>query len=157
MPPVKQTYQKPKAPLKALGRVAGYLLRRKGLFAIVVVCVLVSALASVAGTYLLKPLLNNYIVPLVGQGVDGINWAPFGRMLLAMAGIYLAGVLATFGYSRLMIVIANGTLNAIRRDLFNRLEDLPIPFFDTHTHGEIMSRFTSDVDTLRDAISNGVT
>ena len=157
MPPVKQTYQKPKAPLQTLGRVAGYFLRRKGLFAIVVACVLISALASVAGTYLLKPLINNYIVPLVGQGLDGINWAPFGRMLLAMAGIYLAGALATYGYSRLMIVIANGTLNAIRHDLFNRLEDLPIPFFDTHTHGEIMSRFTSDVDTLRDAISNGVT
>ncbi len=148
---------KPKSASKTFLRIIGYMFRQKWLLAVVLILVLVNAGAGVAGTYFLKPILNNYIVPFIGKKTSIADLFPFIRMLAVMGGIYLLGALSGYACNRLMIQISNQTLNSVRRDLFNSLQDLPISFFDTHTHGELMSRFTNDVDTLREALSMGAT
>lgn len=155
--PAKQNFQKPKSAGKTLGRVFGYMLYKKWLLIIVAVFVIISSGAGVAGTYFLKPIINNYIIPLIGKNSQEIDLGPFIRIIMVLSSIYLIGALATYVYSRTMVKISNGALNSIRNDLFNSMQDLPIKYFDTHTHGELMSRYTSDVDTLREAISNGFT
>jgi len=153
----KQNFQKPKSAGKTLARIFGYMLHRKWLLILVALFVIISSGAGVVGTYFLKPLINQCIIPLIGKHPQGADFRPFVQMIGMMSGIYLLGALSSYVYSRLMTQISNGTLNAIRKDLFNSMQDLPIKYFDTHTHGELMSRYTSDVDTLREAISNGVT
>lgn len=152
-----RTGAKPKSIRKTLSRIMGYIFRQKTRFILIILFVFIGSCANVAGTYFIKPLINDCIVPLIGKPVTAQALLPFLKMISLMGGIYLIGVLATFLYTQLMVKVANGTLNAVRTDLFNRLQDLPISYFDTHTHGELMSRFTSDVDTLREAISMGVT
>ncbi len=148
---------KPKSIGKTFSRVAGYVLQQKLRFFAVLLFIIVSSAANVAGTYFIKPLLNDCIVPMIGKPVTAVDFIPFARMIGIMGAIYLVGVISTLIYTQLMVKISNGTLNAVRRDLFNRMQDLPIRYFDTHTHGELMSRFTSDVDTLREAITMGIT
>ncbi len=148
---------KPKSASKTFFRVLGYMFRQKWVLAIVLLLVLLNAGAGVAGTYFLKPILNDYIVPFIGKETTAADLWPFIRMLMVMAGIYLIGTLSGYICNRLMIRVSNQTLNSVRGDLFNSLQDLPISFFDAHTHGELMSRFTNDVDTLREAISQGAT
>lgn len=155
--PRKQlTYQKPKSAGKTLSRIFGYMLRKKWYLILVALFVFISAGAGVTGNYFIKPLIN-CIVPLIGKHPQSADFVPFIRMILIVSVIYLFGALASYVYSRLMVQISNNTLNAIRKDLFNSMQDLPIKYFDTHTHGELMSRYTSDADTLREAMSNGVT
>ena len=146
---------KPKSASKTFSRVLGYMFRQKWLLCVVLLLVLLSAGAGVAGTYFLKPILNDYIVPFIGKETTLADLWPFIRMLMVMAGIYLIGTFSGYFCNRIMIRISNQTLNSVRGDLFNSLQDLPISFFDAHTHGELMSRFTNDVDTLREAISQG--
>ena len=148
---------KPKSASKTFFRVLGYMFRQKWVLAIVLLLVLLNAGAGVAGTYFLKPILNDYIVPFIGKETTAADLWPFIRMLMVMAGIYLIGTLSGYICNRLMIRVSNQTLNSVRGDLFNSLQGLPISFFDAHTHGELMSRFTNDVDTLREAISQGAT
>lgn len=151
-------YQKPQNIKYALKRIFGYLMQSKILLFFVFILVILSASASVAGTYFLKPLINDYIFPLVGKGsVSAVEIQPFIRTLVLMGSIYVVGAAATYGYNRIMVQISNNTLASLRTDLFNHMQDLPIKYFDTHTHGELMSRYTSDVDTVREAISQGVT
>ena len=146
---------KPKSASKTFSRVLGYMFRQKWLLCVVLLLVLLSAGAGVAGTYFLKPILNDYIVPFIGKETTPADLWPFIRMLMVMAGIYLIGTFSGYFCNRIMIRISNQTLNSVRGDLFNSLQDLPISFFDARTHGELMSRFTNDVDTLREAISQG--
>ena len=146
---------KPKSASKTFSRVLDYMFRQKWLLCVVLLLVLLSAGAGVAGTYFLKPILNDYIVPFIGKETTAADLWPFVRMLMVMAGIYLIGAFSGYFCNRIMIRISNQTLNSVRGDLFNSLQDLPISFFDARTHGELMSRFTNDVDTLREAISQG--
>ena len=157
MPPRPITGAKPKSVRKTLLRLARYITAQKVRLALVFLFVLISSGAGVAGTYFIKPLINNCIIPLIGKKPVAANLAPFIGTVALMAGIYGIGVIASLIYSQLMVKISNGTLNTIRRDLFNAMQDLPLSYFDGHTHGELMSRYTSDVDTLREAISMGVT
>lgn len=150
-------YQKPKNAFKTLARIFGYMLRKKWLLIIIAFFVFLSAGAGIAGTYFLKPLINDYILPLVGKSPQFSDFIPFIEMIAVMGSIYLLGALSSYIYSRLMLQISNGSLNAIRKDLFNSMQDLPVKYFDTHTHGELMSRYTNDVDTLREAVTNGFT
>ncbi|WP_294730030.1 ABC transporter ATP-binding protein [uncultured Faecalibaculum sp.] len=119
---------------------------------VAVVClILFSALANVLGSTFLQTLIDQYITPLSTQANPD-----FGSLLKAiagMAGIYLAGILATWSWARLMVNISLGTLNDVREDLFSHMETLPISYFDTHAHGDIMSIYTNDTDTLRQLIS----
>jgi ATP-binding cassette subfamily B protein len=147
------TSAKPKSMKRTLIRLAKYIAGNKLRLASVLFFVLVSSGAGVAGTYLIKPLLNDCIVPLIGKTPTAADLAPFVKTMLLLIVIYAIGVLASFLYSRLMVKVSNGVLNAVRRDLFNKMQDLPIRYFDTHSHGELMSRYTSDVDTLREAIT----
>ncbi len=155
--PAKQNFQKPKSAGKTLGRVFEYMLHKKWLLIIVAIFVIISSGAGVAGTYFLKPIINDYIIPLIGKNSQEIDLGHFIRIITVLSSIYLVGASATYVYSRTMVKISNGALNSIRKDLFNSMQDLPIKYFDTHTHGELMSRYTSDVDTLREAITNGFT
>ena len=153
MPPTKmKSTVKPQNVKKTILRILSYMQGFQVHLFFAVLCIVVSAAASIAGTYFLKPLINNYILPFIGH--QNPDLSDFILMLAIMAAIYLLGVAATFTYSRLMLVISTRTLYQIRTDLFNRMQSLPIAFFDNHTHGELMSRFTSDTDTLRDLLNS---
>lgn len=149
--------RKPKNIKRTLFRILNYMLRQKWLLVLVAILIIFSSGASVAGTYFLKPLINNGIVPLIGNNPQLSDFVPLIKMLLIMVTIYLVGVISTYTYSRIMLIVSNKTLNTIRKDLFNHMQDLPIKYFDTHTHGELMSRYISDVDTLRESLNNGFT
>lgn len=120
----------------------------------VVVCILLSAAASAASSLFLKTLIDNYIVPLLGQ-VHPVYTELF-RTILLMGSFYLIGVLSTLIYNRTMVVIGQGTLKKIRDMMFRHMQSLPIRYFDTHTHGDVMSHYTNDTDTLRQVISQSL-
>jgi ATP-binding cassette subfamily B protein len=153
MPPQnrRQKVEKPKDAIKTIKKIFSYLAKSKWLLFLVMFFVLVSASAQVAGTYFLKPLINDYIIPLIGK--ENPNLAGFIRMLCIMGIVYALGALSTFLYNRLMLIISTKTLFKIRTDLFSHMQTLPIRHFDTHPHGELMSLFTNDTDTLRDMFS----
>ena len=146
--------EKPKDAGKTMLRILSYLKHYKVRLIIAAVCMVVAALATVGGTYFLKPALNNYIVPLIGQQDPDLSG--FIRMLCIMAAFYLTGAAANFTLQRMMITITNGTLRRIRIEMFTHMQDLPLRFFDSHTHGSIMSSYTNDTDTLREMISQSI-
>ena len=122
--------------------------------AVVVVCIIITAGSSVSASLFLKPLINDYILPLVKEHTG--NFQPLFGALCMMAGIYLAGVIAVYIQNRVMAVVAQGVLKKIRNDMFSHMQTLPVRYFDTHTHGDIMSHYTNDADTLRQMISQTV-
>lgn len=148
--------KRPKNMKKTLRRLFSYLTAKPITFVFVAIFILLSTGAGIAGTYLLKPIVNTYIVPFIGGSPTSEQLAPFITMLLVMGLIYLVGALSTYAYNRIMVVIANRSLNTIRRTLFDKIQSLPLAYFDQRTHGEIMSRFSNDVDTLREAVSSGL-
>lgn len=148
-------FQKPKNTKRTLLRLIGYLGRQKWKLLLVAVFIILSTGANIAGTYFLKTLINDYIVPLIGNAQSLQDFMPLAQALLKMGIVYAVGAMSAYIYSRIMLNVSHGTLNLIRKDLFNHMQDLPIKYFDTHTHGELMSRFTNDTDTLREAISQG--
>ncbi|MBR0408346.1 MAG: ABC transporter ATP-binding protein [Clostridia bacterium] len=153
MPP-RGAMRAPAKPKNAKGtfqRLLGYLAPHKGKLLLVAGCIIISTAASATGTYLLKDVVNSYILPLIGQAAPDL--APFAHFLLLMMGMYLAGAVATLIYNRLMMKVSTGTLNKMRKDMFLHMEDLPIRYFDQRTHGEIMSRYTNDTDTMREFLS----
>ena len=145
-----------KDSLKTLKRLLAYVLKEyKGLFFIVLVTIIISSLANVVGTLFLRNLIDDYIAPLLK--VSGApDFGPLLKMIITLAAIYLVGVLATYIYSRIMIIISQGSLKKIRDDMFAHMETLPIKFFDTHAHGDVMSLYTNDTDALRQMISQGI-
>lgn len=142
-------YKKPKDTKKTLKRLLGYLGVHKIAVAIVAILVTVSSVASIFGTYLLKPVVNRYILP---GDVEGL-----ARMLFFMGVMYAVGVLATYGYGQIMARTGQQVVSEIREDLFRHTQGLPLSYFDGHTHGELMSRFTNDVDTISEALNNSFT
>lgn len=156
MPPIRAV-GKPKNAGATLKRLLSYMLKTKWMLIAVFIFVILTSLAGVIGTSMLDPIINQTILPLVGTSPAFEDFLPLLRMLALLALVYLIGALSSYFQQFFMIRISNRALNNIRRDLFNRLEDLPIKYFDTHTHGEIMSRFTNDVDTVREAMSQGIT
>ncbi|HAF63040.1 MAG TPA: multidrug ABC transporter ATP-binding protein [Anaerolineaceae bacterium] len=139
-----RSFEKPKNARTALARLITYLGKNKGLLILVVVFILLSTASSLAGSYFLKPLINDYIIP---GDLPGL-----ANALLILGGIYLVGILSSFFQNRLMVRIAQRTINTLRRDLFEKLQTLPLRYFDAHTHGELMSRFTNDVDNVQNAL-----
>ena len=146
--------EKPQNAGKTLLRILSYLKHYKIRLIIAAVCMVVTALASVGGTYFLKPALNDYIVPLIGQ--ENPDLSGFIRTLCIMAAFYLTGALANFTLQRMMITVTNGTMRRIRIEMFTHMQDLPLRFFDSHTHGAIMSSYTNDTDTLREMIAQSI-
>lgn len=148
---------KPKVdnPGKILGRVFSVILKRYWLQCIVVVIGIIgSALATVRGTLFMQTLIDNYIIPMTKEASP--SFTPLAGALLKIAGIYLIGVLCNLAYQKTMAYISQGTLKYMRIEIFNKMEALPIKYFDTHAHGDIMSVYTNDVDTLRQLIGQSI-
>ena len=142
---------KPKNTGKVIRRLLEYIGSFRGLLVVVFGAVVVSAGASVACDSLLKPAINNYILPLLtraknGESIALADYLPFLRLIVVMALIFACGAFASWLNSRLMLHISTQTLYRIRTDLFHELEKLPLRFYDSHTHGELMSLFTNDID-----------
>ncbi|MDS0524207.1 ABC transporter ATP-binding protein/permease [Clostridium sp. SHJSY1] len=144
-----------KNSLKVLKRLLVYVLKEyKALFFIVFIMIIISSLANVIGTLFLRNLIDDYITPLLGQASP--DFGPLLKMIATMACVYYVGVLSTYAYSRIMIIISQGSLKRIRDNMFSHMETLPIKYFDTHAHGDIMSLYTNDTDALRQMISQGI-
>ena len=143
-----------KADSKTLKRLLSYISQYRIQFIFVLVSILLSAVASVVSTLFLKTLIDDYITPLLLEAVP--DFSGLARLILIMAGIYLIGVIATLFYNRVMVVIAQGVLKEIRDEMFEKMQKLPIKYFDTHSHGDIMSHYTNDTDTLRQMLTQSI-
>ena len=140
------------APIK---RVVRYMLHYyKYPFIIVVACILINAVATVIGASFPQKLVDNYIMPMLSQGSD--DFGSLRSDLIQLACVMGIGVIAAFSYNRIMVNISQGTMLRLRDDLFHKMEALPIQYFDTHAHGDIMSVYTNDVDTLRQMLSQSI-
>lgn len=141
--------------LKALLRLIAYMFKLyKFHFIAVLVFILLSSLCMVVGTMYTKQLIDGYITPNIGN--PNIDFAPLVKIILSMGAAYLIGMISTYLYERLMIIAAQGTLKNLRDDVFSHMEKLPIKYFDTHAHGDIMSVYSSDIDTLRNMITESL-
>lgn len=142
-------------PGKILGRILGYVFKKYKVHMIIVfVCIIVSVLANVQGTLFIQSLIDDYITPLMNTSSP--DFTPLLYAMARVAGFYLLGAAATFLYSKLMVYVTQGTMRSLRIDVFSHMESLPIKFFDTHSHGDIMSVYTNDIDTLRQMISQSM-
>ena len=143
------------ASIKVLGRLFQYMLKHyKAAFAAVVACILIAAVVTQRGMLFIQALVDDYITPmLLSQTSD---FGPLAGALIKLAGCYVIGILASFAYNRIMVNISQGTMRHLRKDLFANMESLPIKYFDTHAHGDIMSVYTNDVDTLRQFLSQSL-
>lgn len=139
-------YKRPKNTGKTLLNLFHYLGMHKWLFVLVALLVLISTGANIMGTYLLKPVINQFILPGNTRGLL--------KAVAAMGAMYGCGALATLGYNQLMIKSSQKVIKEIRADLFAHVQKLPLQYYDAHTHGELMSRFTNDVDTVQEAMNN---
>lgn len=140
---------------KTLKRLLSYLTRKhKARFIIVLICIFISSIAGIIGSLFLEVLINDYISPLVKEANP--VFTGLIRVITIMGLIYLVGVIASFFYSRLMVSIAQGILKDIRDEMFCKMQKLPIKFFDSHSHGDLMSHYTNDTDTLRQLLSQTI-
>ena len=139
-------YQRPKDMKGTFKKLMGYVGKYKGSLVLVAICLLISSAAGVATSYLLKPLLNDYIIPGDFPGLF--------KMLLVMGGMYLLSSLCSFAYARIMVHVAQHTVAALRQDLFDRLQQLPVSYYDRHQSGDLMSRFTNDIDTVSEMLNS---
>ena len=143
-----------KIDTKTLKRLLTYMKPYRGTMIVVTICILLSAVAGAVSSMFLQTLIDSYIVPLLGM--DEPVFTGLIRTLIVLAVIYLIGTLSTLFYNRLMVTIAQGTLKTIRDEMFEKMQKLPILFFDSHTHGDIMSLYTNDTDTLRQLIAQSM-
>ena len=153
----RQMGAKPKVknPGKILGRILGYTFKNYKIHMIIVfICIIVSVLANVQGTLFIQSLIDDYITPLMNTSSP--DFTPLLFAMARVAGFYLLGAASTFAYSKLMVYVTQGTMHNLRIDIFSHMESLPIKFFDTHSHGDIMSVYTNDIDTLRQMISQSM-
>ena len=139
-------YQRPKDMKGTFQKLMRYVGRYKGALVLVAICLVISSAASVATSYMLKPLLNDYIIPGDFPGLF--------RMLLVMGGLFALSALCSFAYARIMVHVAQRTVAAIRQDLFDHLQALPIRYYDRHQSGDLMSRFTNDIDTVSEMLNS---
>lgn len=144
--PGRHGFQKPKDMRGTLRKLMRYLGRYRSHLVLVVVLLFASSACTIGGSYLLKPLINDYILPGDFPGL--------ARMLAVMAGVYILGAGCSFGYARLMVHVSQNTVAQLRADLFDKMQSLPLKYFDTHTHGELMSRYTNDIETVSEALNN---
>ena len=142
-------YARPKDSAKTMKRLLHYMGIYRWSVLLVAVLVCISSMANLLGTYMLKPVINTYILP---GDIPGLV-----RTIVLMALMYGAGAFATLGYNQLMVITCQKIVGRIRKDLFEHTQKLPLSYFDAHTHGELMSRFTNDVDTLTEALNNSFT
>ena len=142
----KGGFRKPKNMRGTLRKLMRYLGRYKAHLALVVILLFISSACTVGGSYLIKPLINDYILPGDFPGL--------AKMLGLMALVYIVGAVCSFGYARIMVHVSQNTVAKIRADLFDKMQGLPLKYFDAHTHGELMSRYTNDIETVSEALNN---
>lgn len=148
-------HEKVEHPEKIIGRLFGILFRNYGIhMAAVMICIVTTVFSSVQGTMFTKTLIDSYITPMIGQANP--DYGPLTGAILRVAGFYGLGVLAALVQAKLMVYVTQGTLRDLRDDLFDHMETLPVRYFDTHAHGDIMSVYTNDIDTLRQMISQSI-
>lgn len=128
--------------------------RYKKRLILVLICLLISSVVSVSAPLFTKRIIDGYIVPLLGTENPSFNGLT--NLIVVMAGIFLLGIISTFIYNRLMVTIAQGTLKKIRDTMFTKMQKLPIKYFDTNSHGDVMSHYTNDTDTLEQMISQSM-
>lgn len=144
-----------KNPGKLFFRLLSYVMKNYAVHCIIVViCIFITVLANVQGTWFMQTLIDGYIVPLMSQANP--DFSGLAHAILRVACFYLLGALASYIYSRIMVNVTQGTLRNLRNDMFTHMESLPIRYFDTHSHGDIMSTYTNDIDTLRQMISQSI-
>ena len=139
-------FQRPKDMKGTFKKLMRYVGRYKAALVLVAVCLILSTVGSVASSYMLKPLLNNYILPGDFPGLL--------KMLVLMGGLFALSALCSFAYARIMVHVAQRTVAAIRQDLFDRLQQLPVSYYDQHQSGDLMSRFTNDIDTVSEMLNS---
>lgn len=152
--PRKQSFAKPKNAKGTFRRILKYFKPYRAQLVLVLIGLLASVAANIAGTYMLVPIINEYIVPWIGNANP--DFTGLIGQLTVMAAVYTIGILGTFMYNRLMINVSTGTLLKLRLEMFTKMQTLPISYFDRRTHGEIMSTYTNDTDVMREMISQGL-
>ena len=152
--PRKQSFAKPKNAKGTFRRILKYFKPYRGQLVLVLIGLLASVAANIAGTYMLRPIINEYIIPWIGS--ENPDFTGLIGQLAVMAAVYTIGILGTFMYNRLMINVSTGTLLKLRLEMFTKMQTLPISYFDKRTHGEIMSTYTNDTDVMREMISQGL-
>lgn len=147
--------EKPKFDLNTIKRLLGYMKsgHKKGLI-VAIVTIIINTIANVAASLFLETLIDNYIVPLIG--VPNPEYIGLIKAIGIMSAMYLVGIITVHISTRVMVSISEGTLKTIRDEMFIKMQNLPIKYFDTHTHGDIMSRYTNDTDTLSQMISQSL-
>lgn len=144
---------------KSLGRVFSYLFKNYTVhLIIVVICIIITAITTLYGMLFMKSLVDDYITPLVNDKAAGLepDFGPLAGAILKLIGIYAVGIITSYAYNRIMVNVSQGSLRNLRNDLFSHMETLPIKYFDTHAHGDIMSIYTNDIDTLRQLIGQSI-
>lgn len=146
---------KVKNPGKLLKRILGYVMRNYAVHIVIVcICIFISVFASIQGTLFMQTLIDDYIMPMIGS--EAPDFTPLMMAMARVAVFYIMGALAAWIQSRIMVNVTQGTLRNLRNDLFSHMEELPIKYFDTHSHGDVMSIYTNDIDTLRQMISQSM-
>ena len=144
---------------KSLGRVFSYLFKNYTVhLIIVVICIIITAITTLYGMLFMKSLVDDYITPLINDKAAGLepDFGPLAGAILKLIGIYAVGIITSYAYNRIMVNVSQGSLRNLRNDLFSHMETLPIKYFDTHAHGDIMSIYTNDIDTLRQLIGQSI-
>ena len=142
-------------PKKSLGKVLRYVMEKyKAACVIVVIGIIISALGILTMTLFMQTLIDQYIMPLMGQADP--DFTPLANRLIKLGVVLAAGIVSTYAYNRIMVTVSQGTMKRLRVELFSHMESLPIKYFDTHAHGDIMSVYTNDIDTLRQLISQSI-
>lgn len=152
--PRKQSFAKPKNAKGTFRRILKYFKPYRAQLVLVLIGLLASVAANIAGTFMLVPIINVYIIPWIGN--ENPDFTGLIGQLAVMAAVYTIGILGTFMYNRLMINVPTGTLLKLRLEMFTKMQTLPISYFDRRTHGEIMSTYTNDTDVMREMISQGL-
>ncbi len=152
--PRKQSFAKPKNAKGTFRRILKYFKPYRAQLVLVLIGLLASVAANIAGTFMLVPIINVYIIPWIGN--ENPDFTGLIGQLTVMAVVYTIGILGTFMYNRLMINVSTGTLLKLRLEMFTKMQTLPISYFDKRTHGEIMSTYTNDTDVMREMISQGL-
>ncbi len=151
-PGARGGYQKPKNAKRTMLRLLGYISGKKWLLVLVFLCVALSSVASLAGTYLIKPVLND----LVGDGSLSEKLMYLGKMLAVMAAVFLVGAACTYAQSAIMTQLAHRGTNRLRGELFDKMQELPLSFYDKNSHGELMSRFSNDADYVQQMLEQSI-
>ena len=152
--PIPKNFRKAKDPKKTLLRILSYLKKYIPVLILVLVCILVGAYAQIIGSTALGDLVDEFILPMVASG--NADYGPLTQFIFKIAGVFVLGIVASFLQSYLMVGVTQGTQKTIRDELFTKMQRLPIRYFDSNTAGNIMSRYTSDIDTLRQMISQSI-